>query len=179
MSLGIETVPALVVVDSRSNLAGVYQGLFTPDEFHELAAALGSGGDIPVYTSPGQVGSPALEIAAQTLPETLLLTFHSATCAACVAQIPELTAYATQNPDLPVWVVTADALDTVEAQFPERPANLVIVRIEDMQAYADYAIRATPTQILVHDDSIVWRNEGFIPQMFEGIPLRAYRPGAE
>lgn len=156
-------------MNAAGRIEGFYEGTLTSAETRELGNALLAEQSLPRLTVPGGVGSPAAALPGVNWASSRnhLLIFHSATCVFCVEQLPHLLTFATENPNVAVWVIAPDRPEVLAEQFAGAPANLKFVTDPEnpnltAQLAQSYRVPGTPTQILVSGQGLItWRGAGF------------------
>lgn len=120
-------------------------------------------GPAPDFTLPDLEGQQVTLSMVDAQAELVVLNFWFTTCPPCRAEIPELSAFAKDNPDIPLYGVSTD-LGMPTARLKAESARLGVAYpvLHDHRADVarQYGIDTFPTTLVIRDGEIVQAKVG-------------------
>ncbi|MEN0065255.1 MAG: TlpA disulfide reductase family protein [Myxococcota bacterium] len=130
----------------------VFQLMFPP--------SVPSLGHAPDFTLPDLSGEPVT--LSQLDDDVVILNFWFTDCPPCRAEIPELSAFAAEHPDVPIYGLSTDRMTPGRLKIAAKRLGIAYPVLHDARAEVarSYQVSAFPTTLVVKNQEIVQARVG-------------------
>jgi len=96
------------------------------------------------------------EVRLSELEDVVVLNFWFTSCPPCRHEIPELSAFHTAHPDVPIFGVSIDRMPTpkLAAISKKLGINYPVLHDANSKVAAEYGVSLFPTTVVIHDGKI-------------------------